>query len=141
MNEHDVIQWFDEYLEAFAACGRGERETSSLLAYYGVPILFTTAGGCLTVTSADQVVATVKQQIDAMRAAGYARSVTIEHAVTVLNACSRALSRDVLAAERRRRRNQPAHRDVPRDGRAKRPPHLNARSSLTAEGFGSSALR
>ena len=31
-------QWFGEYLSAFAACGRGESDTASLLAYYGVPL-------------------------------------------------------------------------------------------------------
>ena len=37
MDSDSVSQWFGEYLDAFAACGRGERDTDSLLAYYGVP--------------------------------------------------------------------------------------------------------
>jgi uncharacterized NTF2-like protein DUF6841 len=45
VNERDVSQWFGEYLDAFAACGRGERDTTSLLAYYGVPLVLTTDDG------------------------------------------------------------------------------------------------
>ncbi len=33
VDSDDVSQWFGEYLDAFAACGRGERDTASLLAY------------------------------------------------------------------------------------------------------------
>ena len=51
-----MSQWFGEYLDVFAACGRGERETSALLGYYGVPLLLSTDGGFFAVTSADQVV-------------------------------------------------------------------------------------
>lgn len=41
VDSNDVSQWFGEYLDAFAACGRGENDTASLLAYYGVPLLLT----------------------------------------------------------------------------------------------------
>ena len=41
----DVNHWFGEYLDAFAACGRGESETASLLEYYRVPLLITTGDG------------------------------------------------------------------------------------------------
>ena len=41
VDSDDVSRWFGEYLDAFAACGRGERDTASLLAYYGVPLLVT----------------------------------------------------------------------------------------------------
>ena len=37
MDSNDVSRWFGEYLDAFAACGRGESDTDSLLGYYGVP--------------------------------------------------------------------------------------------------------
>jgi NTF2-like protein (DUF6841) len=84
----DVSRWFGEYLDAFAACGRGEKDTASLLAYYGVPLLLTTGGGFFTLTSDDQVVAAVQQQVDGMRAAGYARSEILGFEVTVLNARS-----------------------------------------------------
>jgi hypothetical protein len=67
------------------ACGRGESETASLLAYYGVPLLLTTDDGFFALTSDDQVVAAAQQQIDAMRAAGFARSQILDSGATVLN--------------------------------------------------------
>ena len=84
----EVGRWFGEYLEAFASCGRGESETASLLAYYGVPLLLTTDGGVFALTSGDQVVAAVQRQVEGMRAAGYARSEILSSEVTVLNATS-----------------------------------------------------
>jgi NTF2-like protein (DUF6841) len=84
----DVSRWFGEYLAAFAACGRGEKDTASLLAYYGVPLLITTDGGFFALTSGDQIVAAVQPQIDGMRAAGYARSEVLGSEVTVLNSAS-----------------------------------------------------
>jgi hypothetical protein len=67
VDNSDVSRWFGEYLDAFAACGRGERDTASLLAYYGVPLLLTTDDGLLALTSGDQVVAAVQQQVDGSR--------------------------------------------------------------------------
>jgi hypothetical protein len=88
VDSNDVSQWFGEYLSAFAACGRGESDTASLLAYYGVPLLLTTNDGFFALTSDDQVVAAVQQQVDGMRAAGYGRSEVLDSQVTVLNATS-----------------------------------------------------
>jgi hypothetical protein len=88
MDSGEVSGWFGEYLEAFAACGRGEAETASLLAYYGVPLLLTTDDGVFALTSGEQVVAAVQRQVDGMRAAGYARSETLSSEITVLNAKS-----------------------------------------------------
>jgi hypothetical protein len=88
VNSEDVSRWFGEYLEAFAACGRGERDTGSLLAYYGVPLLITTGGGCFAPMSGDQVIAAVQPQVDGMRAAAYARSEILESNATILNATS-----------------------------------------------------
>jgi len=84
----DVSRWFGGYLDAFAACGRGERDTAALLAYYGVPLLLTTDGGFFALTSDDQVVAAVQQQVDGMRAAGYHHSEILDSEVAVLNATS-----------------------------------------------------
>jgi hypothetical protein len=95
----DVSRWFGEYLDAFAACGRGERETASLLAYYGVPLLVTTDGGSFALTSDEQVVATLQPQIDGVRAAGYERTEILGPEVTVLNATS-ALYRATLSRQR-----------------------------------------
>jgi hypothetical protein len=96
----DVRQWFDEYLGAFAACGRGERETPSLLAYYGVPLLLTTDDGFFALTSEEQVVEAVGPQIDGMRVAGFGSNEVIDAEVTVLNATS-ALNRETIARRRR----------------------------------------
>ncbi len=88
MDISDVNEWFGEYLDAFAACGRGERETRSLLSYYGIPLLVTTDAGYFALTSDDQVVAVIQRQIDGMRADGYARTVVLGSEVTVVNATS-----------------------------------------------------
>ena len=108
----DVSRWFGEYLDAFAACGRGETGTASLLAYYGVPLLLTIDDGFFALTSDDQVVAAVQQQVEGMRAAGYARSEILGSEVTVpeLHVC--CLPWDLLAPKERRRRDQPAHRPI-----------------------------
>ncbi len=81
-------RWFGEYLDAFAACGRGENNAGSLLEYYGVPLLLTTGDGFFALTSADQVVAALQQQIDGMRAAAYQRSEILDSQVTALNSVS-----------------------------------------------------
>ncbi|HEY7374824.1 MAG TPA: hypothetical protein VIF57_21850 [Polyangia bacterium] len=88
MDGSDVTRWFGEYLAAFAACGRGERDCRSLLAYYGVPLLITTSEGVFSLTSDAEVVAAVQPQIDGMRAARYARTELLDGAVTVVNASS-----------------------------------------------------
>jgi hypothetical protein len=36
VDSSDVRRWFADYLDVFAACGRGEKDTAVLLAYYGV---------------------------------------------------------------------------------------------------------
>jgi hypothetical protein len=100
VDDSDVSRWFGEYLDAFAACGRGDRDLASLLAYYGVPLLLTTDDGCFALTSDDQVVAATKQQVDGMRAAGYDHSEVLDSKVTVLNATS-ALYRGSFSRRRR----------------------------------------
>jgi len=91
VDHQDVERWFGEYLAAYAACGRGERETESLLAYYGVPLLITTDDGFFPLAGAEQVVAGVRPQIAAMRQAGFDRSEVLGTEVTVLNATSALL--------------------------------------------------
>ena len=99
MQEQAVRRWFGEYLDTFAACGRGERGADALLAYYGVPLLVATDGGFIAVTSDDQVVAAAQQQIDAMRAADYDHSDVLSSEVTVVNATS-ALHRGAFSRRR-----------------------------------------
>jgi hypothetical protein len=91
VDPNEVRRWFDEYLDAFAACGRGERDTSSLLAYYGAPMLITTADGFYALTTDDQVVAAMQPQVDGMRAASYDHSVILDSDITVLNSTSALL--------------------------------------------------
>jgi len=88
VDTNSLSQWFGEYANAFVACGQGENDTASLLAYYGVPLLLTTDDGFFALTSDDQVVAAAQQQVDAMRAAGYARSEILDAGATVLNSTS-----------------------------------------------------
>jgi hypothetical protein len=99
VDHSDVSRWFGEDLDVFAACGRGETDTASLLAYYGVPLLLTTDDGFFTLTSDDQVVAAAQQQVDGMRAADYHRSEVLHAEVTVLNSTS-ALYRGAFSRRR-----------------------------------------
>ena len=99
MENKDVSDWFDEYLEAFVACCRGDKETPTLLAYYAVPLLLTTDGGFYALTSDEQVVQGVGQQVDGLRAAGFDRTETHGSEVTVLNATS-ALYRGTFSRQR-----------------------------------------
>ena len=100
MDANDVRRWFVEYLEAFAACGRGERDTGSILPYYGVPLLFTTDDACVALTTSEQVLGAVAQQIDQMRAADYDHSEVVSSEVSVLNSRS-ALYRWTISRQRR----------------------------------------
>jgi len=95
----DVSAWFDQYQDAFAACCRGEKDTVVLLGYYGVPLFVTTDGGSLALLSDDEVVEVLRQQVEEMRAAGYARTEILGSEVTVLNGTS-ALYRGTLSRQR-----------------------------------------
>jgi hypothetical protein len=99
MNEHDVSRWFGDYVGVFEACGRGESDARSLLAYYGVPLLLATDDGFIALTTEDQVVGAVQQHIDGMRAAAYDHSEILGSDVTVLNATS-ALYRQEFSRRR-----------------------------------------
>jgi len=81
------------------AHGRGEKDTDVLLAYYGVPLVLTTDGGSIALTSNEQVVTAVQQQVDGMRAADYNRSEILGSEVTVLNSTS-ALYRGTFSRHR-----------------------------------------
>ena len=99
MDSSDVSRWFGEYLDVFGACCRGERDTGALLGYFGVPLLLTTDGGYVALTSEEQVVAGLEPQVGQMRAAGYARSEILGAEVTVLNATS-ALCQEKISRQR-----------------------------------------
>lgn len=99
VDENDVRQWFGGYLDALAACGRGESDTASLLAYCGVPLLFATDDRFIALTSDEEVVAALQKQIEAMRAADYDHSDVLHSETMVLNATS-ALHRGTFSRRR-----------------------------------------
>ncbi len=83
-----LSKWFEEYLDTFAACARGDREIASLLAFYGVPFIVTSDEGVVALTSEDQVAAVMQGQLDGLRANGYHHSDVLHSEVTVLNSAS-----------------------------------------------------
>jgi hypothetical protein len=96
----DVDRWFREYLNVFAACGRGESEAASLLAYYGVPLLLSTDDGFVALTTGDEVVSMAQRQVDGMRAADYDHSDVLDFEISPLNSVS-ALCRGRFSRRRR----------------------------------------
>ena len=100
MDADEVRTWFGEYLDAFAACGRGESATSSMLAFYGVPLIITVPDGVFVLMSEDEVVGAIQQQVDGMREADYHHSEILSSDTTVLNATS-ALYRGEFSRRRR----------------------------------------
>jgi hypothetical protein len=96
----DVRAWFDEYLAAFAVCGRGESaDLSLLLRYYGVPLLLTTDEAAIALGTEDEVLNAVGRQIEGMRAAGYHRSETLSSEIVAINATT-ALQTSEFARQR-----------------------------------------
>lgn len=91
-----VNRWFDEYLEVFAACTRGDQEMSALLGYYGVPLILTTDDGVTTLMTDDEAAAMMQGQSDGLRAMGYHHTVVLHAEVTVLNSTS-AIYRSTLS--------------------------------------------
>jgi hypothetical protein len=61
----EIRAWFEEYLRAFGAVGRGESDDlHMLMQYYGVPLLLTTDEAALALTTEDEVVNAAGQQIE-----------------------------------------------------------------------------
>ena len=82
----EVRAWFENYLRVYAACCRGDSDdTRQLLEYFAVPLLLTTNETAGAITSEDEVVGAVGQQIERLRAAGYARTETLDSTTTILN--------------------------------------------------------
>jgi hypothetical protein len=50
-------EWFNTYLDTFAACTRGDREMPELLRYYGVPLIITSDDGVTVLTTDKEVAA------------------------------------------------------------------------------------
>ena len=80
-------QWFAAYLEEFVALGRGDVvDVARLLTHYAVPLVLSSPGGTATLTDEAAIVAAITQQIEGMRAAGFAATEVLGGATTVLNA-------------------------------------------------------
>ena len=96
MDAATVNRFLNEYLEAFAACVRGEREIASLLDFYGVPLIITSDDGVIALTTDRDVVTVIQSQVDGLRGLRFRRTEVLQSAVTGLNATS-ALYRASLA--------------------------------------------
>ena len=88
MDINNVSPWFAKQFDVEQACARGELEATELLMFYGVPILLTTDGGSMTLTSQEQVLAVVQQQIAQLRADDYDHTEVLDFEVIPLNATS-----------------------------------------------------
>lgn len=93
-------RWLGTYLEAFAECGRGDSQASSLLAFYGVPLMVTTDDAAVALTTDEEVLALVQRQAEGMRAADYHHSDVLDLQTTRLNATS-TLCRGTFSRRRR----------------------------------------
>lgn len=100
MGPGEVRRWFDAYLEVFMACGRGEDgRLGRLLEHYDVPLLLATDAGVAPLTSEADVEGAIRQQVEGMRATGYARSEVLDARVEVVNRVS-ALYRAEFSRQR-----------------------------------------
>jgi hypothetical protein len=99
MDETEVAAWFDGYLAAFAALGRGEVQPDDVLAYYGVPFLVTTDDVIMAFATANEVAAWLQNQADAMVAARYDHTRTLASELAILNV-STALQRAEFSRQR-----------------------------------------
>lgn len=85
----EIRSWYDGYLRAFTACGRGDSDdVRTLLEYYGVPLLLTTDEGALALTTEDEVLDAARKQVEALRAADYDRSEPLDAETTAVNAAT-----------------------------------------------------
>jgi hypothetical protein len=85
MNRAEVKRWFDGYLAAFVAIGRGDADVRRVLDYYAVPLVLSIDQGTQHLTDEEQLLAAMGAQIDNMRAAGFDRSDELAAETTVLN--------------------------------------------------------
>jgi hypothetical protein len=83
-----VNRWFDEYLETFSACTRGDRDLSALLSHYGVPLILTTDDGVTTLMTDDEAAAVMQSLVDGLRANGFHHVEVLHSEVSVLNSTS-----------------------------------------------------
>ena len=91
-----VNRWFDEYLETFSACARGDREMSALLSHYGLPLILTTDDGVTTLMTDDEAAAVMQSLVDGLRANGFHHTEVVHSEVKMLNSFS-ALYRGTMS--------------------------------------------
>lgn len=88
MDTAGVDGWFAAYLEDFAAVARGQREVQRLLQWYSVPLVITVDEGTMQMTTADDVLAVVGNQVDQLKVEGFIGSVEVHGETTLLNGSS-----------------------------------------------------
>jgi len=91
-----VNRWFDEYLDTFAACARGDRDMSALLRHYGVPLILTSDDGVTVLMTDDEAAAVMQSMADGLRANRYHHTDVLHSEVSVLNSTS-ALYRGTMS--------------------------------------------
>lgn len=86
MDEAEVDQWFAGYFADFVRLGRGdENDVRRILEHYAVPLLVSTEASSMVLTDEAQVLGMMREQIDAMREAGFDRTEQLASETTVLN--------------------------------------------------------
>jgi hypothetical protein len=88
MDAGAVNRFLNEYLEAFAACVRGEQDVASLMAYYGVPLIITSDDGVIALTTDSDIATVIQSQVDGLRGLRYRHTQVLQSQVTGLNAAS-----------------------------------------------------
>ena len=99
MDGPEVDSWFADYLNAFGAVVRGEREVVELLQWYAVPLTITLDDAVVQMATADELVAVVGNQVRQLQAGGFSRSVESFGSTTLVNPFT-ALRREKLARRR-----------------------------------------
>lgn len=83
-----LTQWFDRYLDTFAACARGDRDITALLDYYAVPLIITTDAGVVAITTHEQAAAVLQGLVGGLQGAAYHHSEVLAAEASVLNTTS-----------------------------------------------------
>jgi hypothetical protein len=99
MDEPEVSDWFEQYLSAFAASGRGERPAADVVGFYSAPLLLTSDDVVVWLHTTDEVAAWLQTQVDGMLAADYDHSRTLSSETVVVNQHT-ALHRAAFSRER-----------------------------------------
>jgi hypothetical protein len=88
LDDYGLRAFLDQYFDVFAACARGERELADLLRFFGLPVILTSQDGVTTATTDDEALAIMLGGRDALRAAGYHRTIVLRDDMNIINAVS-----------------------------------------------------